>query len=103
MPQMPSSDPRLQAGADDLTSELAGEQAANLGRMGRGVETALRLLREGDANGVDPEARDTLLRGAADAVWRYFVQREVIGIKDQRGAIAHYGIPKEVLNRVGAR
>ena len=94
MPQMPSSDPRLQAGADDLTSELAGEQAANLGRMGRGVETALRLLREGDANGVGPEARDTLLRGAADAVWRYFVQRE---------AIAHYGIPKEVLNRVGAR
>ena len=103
MPQLMGPEFRFRTGDDDLTAEMAGEQAANLGRMGKGVEAALRTLREGDVNGVDAAARETLLRNAADAVWRYFVQREVVGIRDQKDAIAHYDIPKEVLNRVGAR
>ena len=103
MPQFMGPEFRFKTGADTFADELAGEAAAALGRMGRGVETALAALREGDANGVDPAARETLLRTAADAVWRYFVQREVAGVRSQKDAIAHYAIPKDVLNRVGAR
>jgi hypothetical protein len=94
---------RLRTGEGDVAAELLGEQASALGRMGRTLETALARLAEGQANGVDAEARETLLRVAADAVWQYFVQREVVGINDQKAAIAHYGIPAEVLNRVGGR
>jgi hypothetical protein len=107
---MPSSKPqpqdlqfRIMTGRDSFDDELAGEAAAAIGRMGRGVETHLAALREGDANGVAGPARETLVRSAADAVWRYFVQREVCGIRNQKDAIEHYGIPREVLNRVGAR
>jgi hypothetical protein len=94
---------RILTGQDSFTDEMAGEAAANLGRMGRGVEAALKALRDGDAYGVDAAARESLLKNAADAVWRYFVQREVLGIRNQKHAIDHYGIPREVLNRVGAR
>ena len=40
---------------------------------------------------------------AATAVWYYFIQREACGIRNQKPAIEHYGIPREVLMRLGAR
>jgi hypothetical protein len=103
MPQFMGPEFRFKTGADTFADEMAGETAAALGRMGRGVERALAALREGESNGVDAAARETLVRSAADAVWSYFVQREICGVRSQKDAIDHYAIPREVLNRVGAR
>ena len=51
-----------------------------------------------------PEAdRPAALKAAADAVWGLFIQRELMGQRNQKPLIEHYGIPKEVLARLGAR
>ena len=44
-----------------------------------------------------------MLKAAADAVWCFFVQREVLGLRDRAAVIAQYDIPREVLARLGAR
>jgi len=80
---------------DAFNTEAAGEMAAALGRLGRDVETAVAALS-------DPPTDDQL-RAAAQAVWRYFVQREACGLRDHGDAIRDYGIPRSVLNRLGAR
>jgi hypothetical protein len=79
--------------------ELMEEQAHSLGRAGRKVEAALATLRDHPGG----EGRTEALRAAADAVWSYFVQREVMGLRDRTQVIAQYGIPREVLARLGAR
>jgi hypothetical protein len=78
--------------------EIAGEAAANLGRVGHKVEAALATLRACPKPG--PE-RDTLLKQAADAVYNYMVQRELNGLTNDDEAIRIYRIPPEVLARVG--
>jgi hypothetical protein len=78
---------------------VLAEKAAGLGRSGRRVENALALLAGCPAE--DPE-RPQRLRDAAEAVYYFFIQRELIGLGDHRPAIAHYGIPREVLARLGA-
>jgi hypothetical protein len=90
---------RSAAGTAGFETELVSERAAALGRAGRKVEAALAALEDAEA-GVD---RETLLKAAAQAVWAFFVQREACGFRDQRGVIAHYGIPRAVLVRLGAR
>lgn len=91
-------------GAEDgeavLRYELFEEQAVSLGRAGRRVEDALARLR---AHAADDEARRELLRAASDAVWCFFVQREAMGLRDRAAVVAQYGIPREVLVRLGAR
>lgn len=81
-----------------LQTELLAEKAASLGRAGKRVETTLSALRDATA-----ENRPAALKAAADAVWSLFVQREICGQRDQKPVIAIYGIPKEVLARLGAR
>lgn len=83
-----------------LDYEIAAEKAASLGRAGALVEqTLLRLQRfEGDA-----PARAQLLKEAAHAVYAYFIQRELCGMRRHDDAIREYGIPREVLVRLGAR
>ncbi|WP_228259714.1 DUF6665 family protein [Siculibacillus lacustris] len=76
--------------------EILGEQASALGRAGRRVEATLAALAAGDASD-----HDRLIRAAAEAVWAYFIQREVCGLRRHDEAIAVYGIPREVLVRVG--
>ncbi|MFM8938855.1 MAG: hypothetical protein ACKOEY_02320 [Phenylobacterium sp.] len=39
----------------------------------------------------------------AEAVWSHCTQRESCGLRDQRRVIAHLGIPRSVLVRLGAR
>jgi hypothetical protein len=92
---------RIGADSESLAHELMAERAAALGRAGQAVETALARLRDADA--ADPADRAHLLKAAAEAVWAFFVQREVCGFRDQRGVIAEYRIPKAVLARLGAR
>ncbi len=81
-----------------LDWEIRSERASSMGRAGRRVEAALAALRSFE--GV-PEAREPLLREAADAVWSYFVQREMMGFRRHDDAVETYGIPAEVLRRVG--
>jgi hypothetical protein len=96
-----------------LGYEIAQEQAAALGRLGRALETALAALsrhdgangRQGDATSrraapADPQ-RERLVQEASDALWCFVVQREACGLIDQRQIIRAYGVPADVRNRMG--
>ena len=99
MPQSLAKRLGVETGEAVLRYELLQEQAASLGQSGRKVEKALAALRE-HAGG---EGRAELVKAAADAVWGFLVQREVMGLRDRAAIVAEYGIPREVLNRIGAR
>lgn len=92
----PSGDAQLLA----LDHELAGEKAASLGRAGRRVEETLAKLRAHDAG--SPE-RPALLKDAAEAVYAYFIQRELCGMRRHHEVVREYAIPAAVLARLGAR
>lgn len=83
-----------------LRNEILAEQAAALGAAGRKVEATLAALKDHDGAA---EARAALVREAADAVWGFLVQREVMGFRDRDRVVAEYAVPREVLNRMGAR
>ena len=88
----------MRTGIGVLDYEIAGEMASSLGRAGERVAKTLADLakaREGK--------RPAALREAADAVYAYFIQRELCGLKRHDDAIREYGIPREVLARLGAR
>jgi hypothetical protein len=86
-----------------LDYEIAQEQAAALGRMGRALEAALAALSEYErTHGQRDAARAGLVQDASDALWCFIVQREACGLRDPRPVIRHYGVPAEVANRMGA-
>jgi len=86
-----------------LKTEMAGESASSLGHHGRQVEAAMGAIRAFDASGMGTkDERIVLLRNAAKAVWHYFVQRELCGMRDHRWVIKDYGITDEVMVRLGA-
>lgn len=86
---------------DALAGELVAEKASSLGQHGRQVEKAMADLRGFDPAG-DPAERLKLVKQAAREVWAFFVQRELCGLRDQKQIIRDYGIPGEVLVRLGA-
>lgn len=94
---------RIETGEAVLQYELMEEQAHALGRSGRKVEQALAALRAHDEASGAVEARAALLKAAADAVWSFVVQREAMGLRDRAAVVAQYAVPREVLNRMGAR
>lgn len=95
-----------------LGYEIAQEQAAALGRLGRALEAALaallehdgRLGQSDDRQGREPASamRERLLREASNALWCFVVQREACGLRDQRAIMREYRVPIEVQNRMGA-
>jgi len=90
---------RLRADSDAaLRHEILEEQATSLGRMGRKAEAALAALRAHEGEG-----RAEVVKTAADAVWCFLVQREVLGLRDRAAIVAQYDIPREVMARLGAR
>jgi hypothetical protein len=94
---------RSDAAFNLLESDMLAEKASSLGHHGRLVEAALAALRAFDAvPGDDPVERLKLVRKAAREVWAFFVQRELCGLRDQKQIIKDYGIPGEVLVRLGA-
>lgn len=99
MPQSLAARLKVETGEAVLRYELMEEQAQSLGRAGRKVEAALAALRD-DPGG---EGRPAALKAAADAVWAFLVQRELMGLRDRNAVIAQYDIPREVLARLGAR
>ena len=93
---------------DVLSYEIAQDQAAALGRMGRALEQALAKLREFDTNhprsGVAASAqkeRRTLVTEAGHALWMFVVQREACGLRDSRTVMRDYNVPGEVQRCMG--
>jgi hypothetical protein len=90
------------AGFSVLEGELLAEKASSLGHHGRLVETAMAALRAFDAAPGAADERVRLVKAAAREVWAFLVQRELCGLRDQKQVIKDYGIPGEVLVRLGA-
>jgi hypothetical protein len=86
--------------SNPLEVEIAAEKAAALGRAGEKVERALARLREQERG--SPE-RTASLKEAAEAVYAYFIQRELCGMRRHQDVIREYAIPNEVLVRLGAK
>lgn len=96
-----SQSARFQTGASILDYELNEERAHVLARAGRSVEASLARINDPEA--LAAEGREALLKAAAYEVWKFFIQRESLGVRDHRPVIEHYGIPRAVLVRLGAR
>ena len=96
-----------------LDYEIAQEQAAALGRLGRALEAALAALSRHDRAAAADEVRSTavaasaaavrerLVQDASHALWCFIIQREACGLRDQRLIVREYGVPREVQNRMG--
>ena len=82
-----------------LDHEIAAEKASALGRAGEKVERTLGRLRQCESGA--PE-RPQRLKEAVQAVYAYFIQRELCGLRRHNDAIRDYAIPSEVLVRLGA-
>ena len=89
------------SGLNLLEYELMSERADALGRHGLKVEKAIAALSVLEDAATTPDRRDQLLNDAADAVWAFFIQREICGLRSNRDAVQRYGIPKEVMARLG--
>lgn len=89
------------SGLNLLEYELMSERADALGRHGLKVEKAIAALSVLHDAATTPEHREQLLNEAADAVWAFFIQREICGLRSNRDAVQRYGIPKEVMARLG--
>lgn len=87
---------RPQAGTAALEHEIAAERAASIGAAERKVIATLAAL---TAAGDD---RGPALADACQAVWEYFVHRELIGFRRHNDVIQDLGIPREVLAGLGA-
>lgn len=94
---------RSDAAFNLLEADMLAEKASSLGHHGRLVAAAMAALRAFDAvPGGNPDERRRLVRKAAREVWAFLVQRELCGLRDQKQVIKDYGIPGEVLVRLGA-
>lgn len=85
-----------------IETEVLAEKASSLGHHGRLVEQAMAALHAFDEAPGDPAERLVLVKRAARETWKYFIQRELCGLRDQREIIRFYGIPRDVLVRLGA-
>jgi hypothetical protein len=92
--------PASQVGPNPIDVEIAGEKAAALGRAGDKVEQSLALLNSCERG--TPERAESL-KLAAEAVYAYFIQRELCGMRRHHDVIREYGIPNEVLVRLGVK
>ena len=86
---------RPDAGTAAIEHEIMGERANSLGAAEARVVKAVAGLSSG-------EDRDRWLDEARQAVWAYFVQRELIGFRRHADVIQDLSIPAEVLNGLGA-
>ena len=93
---------------DAVATEIAKEKSEALGLAGKKLEDALRALRELDARGGaaterGAAERSALVARAAERVTSFLVQREAYGFADPSFVFAHYGVPDEVVARLGIR
>ncbi len=89
-----------------LLDEFAGERAHALGRIAARMERALAELRafdEGALEATEQVTREELVAAAAEWVWYYVVQRDVMGWHRHDEALRFYRVPREVIVRMGPR
>ena len=104
IPQSLSTSLQPETGWSVLDYELREQKAHTLGTLSGQVEQALAALRAFDAEAHQPDRehrRRALLDDAADLVWAFMIQRELCGLRNWDAVVKDYGIPREVLNRVG--
>jgi hypothetical protein len=96
---------RIRRGVDILNYEIVQEQASALGRLGRGLEAALKDLREFDAahphSGAAHGERRALVAAAGYALWMFVVEREACGLRESRSLMRDYGVPAEIQEKMG--
>ncbi len=92
-------------GADAIRVEIAKEQAEALGRAERKLLAAREALGRLDAGatGAKPGERERALRRYAEALTSFVVHREACGLRDAAFVFAFYGVPGEVIARMGIR
>lgn len=88
---------RPEAGTSAINHEIVAEQASSLGAAEARVLKTLQTLAEASGN------REVALDEARDAVWSYFVQRELVGFRRHADVIQALAIPAEVLIGLGAK
>jgi hypothetical protein len=92
----------LSSGIATLDYEIAEERASALGRLGRRLEAALAALAACPrTTGSDQKIRDGLVEQAGYALWLFVVQREACGLNKIDHVIQVYGVPNEVVARIG--
>jgi DNA uptake protein ComE-like DNA-binding protein len=90
---------------DVLKHEVAEEKAGALGRTGRRLEHALERFQDHETshpNRADAK-RDRLLWDLVERAEAFVVQREACGLRESRQVLKYYGVPREVIARIGAR
>jgi plasmid stabilization system protein ParE len=92
----------LRSGYAALEYEIAEERASALARLGQRLEAALAALAAcpRTANS-DRKIRDGLVEQAGYALWLFVVQREACGLNKIDHVIQVYGVPNEVVARMG--
>ncbi|MEH2518909.1 hypothetical protein V1279_004482 [Bradyrhizobium sp. AZCC 1610] len=92
----------VRSGYATLEHEIAQERASALGRLGRRLEAALAALAAcpRTANS-DRKIRDGLVEQAGYALWLFVVQREAYGLNKIDHVIQVYGVPNDVVARMG--
>jgi hypothetical protein len=95
---------------DALGHEILAEKASALGMAGERAAACVARLNASRLADAAPESRDRnealhdrLLREACDAVYAWFIQRELCGLRRHDAIIREVGIPREVLVRLGAK
>ena len=104
IPESLATGRKPETGWNVLDVEIAQQKAQTLGFLGTRVEHALASLRALDAGAHGPEReadRSALLDEAAERVWALMIQRELCGLGYWETVVKEYGIPREVLNRLG--
>ena len=89
-----------------LAKEIAEEKAQGLGRAERLMLTALEQFRsaaEQPPASAQERAVDDLLWQLTAAVTSFVIQREACGLTDTHRLLKVYGIPAEIVVRLGAR
>lgn len=87
---------RPEAGTTALDHEIAAERASSLGSAEQRVIKTLKALAEATGE------RQGALDDARDAVWSYFVQRELVGFRRHTDVIRDLAIPPDVIAGLGA-
>ena len=85
-----------------LEYEIVEERVSALARLGQRLETALAALAAcpRTANS-DRNIREGLVEQAGYALWLFVVQREACGLNKIDHVIQVYGVPNEVVARMG--
>ena len=92
-----------------MQAMISEEVAASLAESGRRLRRALDLLAEYDEQiergkrQPAASARLSLVDEAAEKLWGYVVQRELIGLNDADYIRSHYGVPEDVWRRMGPK